>query len=425
MKSAYWFSPVPPSRTDIAQYSVRVVSHLTSLINLEVIRPSGTPKGDLLSRSAADLTIRELNSSRVCIYNVGNNPIFHGEILKISMRNPGVVVLHDRVIHDLCFDILDYDRDNINDGASYRAAMSYWYGRAGKEAARAALAGETTVSQIGKNFPLFEVAIRNALGVITHNQDITDEITERFPGLPVATLRLPYDNKIPAVQDHSVQRSDSPIRLMMFGYLNPNRRLSNFLQAWTNSPWRHRFHLDLAGEIYNRPEITAIIAETGLANQIQNHGFLPDNQLDALINQAHLVLNLRNPTMGEASGSQLRIWANGAASVVSNTGWYAQLPSGSALRVGIETEHSDLLTLLDDLAESRIDLAAIALRGKECLKACDPASYALELTEWLKRESESMSTRWFENALIEAAAGTYGRCAPPGFVPKLPERLLQ
>jgi glycosyltransferase involved in cell wall biosynthesis len=214
------------------------------------------------------------------------------------------------------------------------------------------------------------------------------------------------------------------IRLLMFGYMGPNRRLCDFLKIWARSPWKHRFTLDLVGEIHNRAEVQAVIAETGLGSRINDHGYLPDDALDGLIGRANLVLNLRNPTMGEASGSQLRIWANGAASVVSQTGWYARLPEGSVLRVTIAREQEDLLNLLDDLAHERVDLVSVANRGRACLVDCDPVAYAAALTQWLEQERDAIFARWAETALIERVARSYARCMPPHFMPRFPGRLL-
>lgn len=430
MSCTFWFSPVPPARTDIAQYSARVVPHLEKLIDLKVVCPDAVQAGnlgdnqDLDARKAGSVTVRDLNVARLSVYNIGNNPVFHGQILRTGMRHPGIVILHDRALQDLCHAVLDDACDDGESDSFYQAAMSHWYGRAGRDAARAVLAGDVAASSLTHDFPLFEVALQRALGAVTHNPEVAAEMADRFPGMPIATLPLPYAPPIRREKDVLALRQDEPIRLVMFGYLNPNRRLCDFLRTWAQSPWRGRFQLDLAGEMNNGPEIKAVIAELGLGGQVRSHGFLPDNQLDALIRQAHLALNLRNPTMGEASGSQLRIWANGVASVVSDTGWYRQLPEGSVLRVSTQNEHLDLLTLLENLAECRIDLAAIAQRGGECLAASDPAIYAASLAEWLTCEMEAMFTRWTETALIEATARTYALCTPRRFVPRLPTRLL-
>ena len=43
-------------------------------------------------------------------------------------------------------------------------------------------------------------------------------------------------------------------------------------------------------------------------NLVQLHGYTPEKELNKVLEKSHLAINLRYPTMGEASGSQLRIW---------------------------------------------------------------------------------------------------------------------
>src|SRR6185295_18992235 len=64
-----------------------------------------------------------------------------------------------------------------------------------------------------------------------------------------------------------------------------------------------------------------------LKRQVTLHGFTSEAKLDQALSEAHLAINLRYPTMGEASGSQLRIWSHGLPSMVSKVGWYASLPA--------------------------------------------------------------------------------------------------
>ena len=84
MKVAY-FSPLPPERTGISEYSELLLPALRRRIEVEVV-----PRG---RTSPAD--------ADVCLYHVGNNPDAHGWIVEALRRRPGVVVLHDFVLHHL------------------------------------------------------------------------------------------------------------------------------------------------------------------------------------------------------------------------------------------------------------------------------------------------------------------------------------
>ena len=85
LKVAY-FSPLPPERSGIADYSALLLPALAGAARRAVVRRERTkpPRG-----------------TDVALYHVGNNPDAHGWIVDALRRRPGVVVLHDFVLHHL------------------------------------------------------------------------------------------------------------------------------------------------------------------------------------------------------------------------------------------------------------------------------------------------------------------------------------
>jgi hypothetical protein len=70
------------------------------------------------------------------------------------------------------------------------------------------------------------------------------------------------------------------------------------------------------------------------------HGFIGARDLDVALRNTDLVVNLRDPSMGEASGSQLHLWQYALPSLVTQRAWYATLPEGTVafVRPGHEIE---------------------------------------------------------------------------------------
>ena len=85
MKVAY-YSPLPPERSGIADYSALLLPALAERVGVVVARP-----GRFRRAPRADLAL----------YHVGNDPQAHGWIVDALRRRPGVVVLHDFVLHHL------------------------------------------------------------------------------------------------------------------------------------------------------------------------------------------------------------------------------------------------------------------------------------------------------------------------------------
>src|ERR687885_744694 len=102
MKVAY-YSPLPPERSGIADYSALLLPALEGLIDVDVVRRGRTRP------VAAD----------VALYHVGNDPDSHGWIVDALRRRPGVVVLHEFVLHHLVAGLTIGRKD----GHAYLAAM--------------------------------------------------------------------------------------------------------------------------------------------------------------------------------------------------------------------------------------------------------------------------------------------------------------
>ena len=83
MKVAY-YSPLPPSRSGIADYSALLLPALREHVDVVVAeRGKRAPDAD------------------VALYHVGNDPDAHDWIVDALLERPGVVVLHEYVLHHL------------------------------------------------------------------------------------------------------------------------------------------------------------------------------------------------------------------------------------------------------------------------------------------------------------------------------------
>lgn len=424
MMKLLWFSPLPPSETDVANFSVRLAPYLHNLADVTFVH-AGLADAAFPSIPLSSLTPRMMNEADLCVYQIGNNYDFHGGILEVAQRHPGLVILHDRAIHECVLRHLAHMqiRTGTSQLTSYRNIMARWHGLDGLAALGAMQGQQGSVHQLAERYPLYEVALDQALGVVCHNRQIIAEINRRFPDLPSLSLPLPY--VAPSDRPTKPHRAaDAPVTLVMFGFMGSNRRLVEFIEAWGQSSYRERFRLHLGGRIGNLAQIEARLADFGLAGLVENHGFVTDAALDEMIRNADLAINLRNPTMGEASGSQLRIWANGCPAIVSDTGWYAQLPDNAVLKVRIDREHDDLVALLDNVATGKVDLNRLSENGFSLLTDHDPDRYCRDFLTWLDREKTRFQRYWFNKSVVGRLAQSYASSTPIWFTPMMPDNLL-
>jgi len=96
MANVAFCSPLPPAQTGIAAYATAVLGGLdeigfTAEHRLEPMWPLGP---------GAEERVR---ASDVGVFQLGNNVEFHGAIYRLSVWNPGVVVLHDLALDGLMY----------------------------------------------------------------------------------------------------------------------------------------------------------------------------------------------------------------------------------------------------------------------------------------------------------------------------------
>src|SRR5438105_12269360 len=174
-----YYSPLPPSRSGIADYSALLLPALRERVDVDVAeRGKRTPDAD------------------VALYHVGNGPDAHGWIVGGLRRRPGVVVLHEFVLHHLISGITL----GRGEPRGYFDAMERELGAAGRLLALGVadnllpLLWETQPER----FPLAGTLLDLADGVIVHSHYV--EGLARAAGYEGPLWRVPH----PAWLQHAV-----------------------------------------------------------------------------------------------------------------------------------------------------------------------------------------------------------------------------
>ncbi len=347
-----WFSPLPPVRSGIASVSDALVPAFKK--HAEVTYWTDQEKWE--SHLDREIEVRrfdaqrpptvELNSADLNFYNIGNHRLYHQGIWLISRQHHGIVILHDLCLHHFFAGMY---LDSWNDAAGYRAVMQRLYGDEGHAAAlRLCNEGAVVIDEIAPSFPLTPLALENALGAIVHSP-VDRNTLARHRSLPAITLPLPsVSRREPPPPQMVEHRKDQPYRLIIFGFLSLNRRLEPFLEALAGIPEKRAFRLRICGEVENAARIETRIRELGLDGLTQMTGYLSEEALDRELQQADLAVNLRYPTMGEASASQLKLWEYALPTLVTQVGWYSSLPAETVAFVRPEHEINDIRAHLQD-----------------------------------------------------------------------------
>jgi glycosyltransferase involved in cell wall biosynthesis len=345
-----WFSPLPPARTEIANYTAGLLPYLCR--RAEVTLWTDQADWDPALEQQAEVRRFDpghgpwpaINRADISFFNLGNNALYHGGIWQVSRQHPGAVILHDLRLHDLFYHLYLGRKQHTG----YLSQMIRCYGSAGAEAAEAFMRGELPPDHMAERFPLVDLACENAAGVVVHTHQ-TPDWAGPANGCPVLYAPLPCaatPRQTPSSTAAPLP-DGSPYRLIVFGHISRNRRLDAILDALAAIPGRDRFCLDVYGTLADADLLRARVRALGLGGRVRLHGFVPQEEMEAALAWAHLAINLRYPTMGEASASQLRIWDHALPSLVTPVGWYATIPAGAADFVHPDTEVADLAAHLE------------------------------------------------------------------------------
>lgn len=374
-----WFSPLPPARTGIAWYTAALLPSLCreAEVTLWTQQAEWDPQLEDLAPvrrfQPSSPPWSELNRADASIYQLGNNVRFHAGILAVSRLQPGLVVLHDLCLQHLFAPL--YGRNHDRDG--YVALMRRYHGPEGETVAIEHWSGVRPIDDVAELCPLTAPALERALGVVVHTREAYDRLAADNRR-PTGYAPLPHPAAPPRAE--SMPAAAPPYQLICFGHLGPNRRLDALLEALSQFPERELFRLGIYGDVWDTERLHQRIAALGLRHLVTLHGFVSDPDIDAALSRAHLAINLRYPTMGEASLSQLQIWDHALPSLVTRSGWYATLPSDTVAFVRAEHEWTDVQTHLRAFLADPGRFAEMGRNGRRTLERHHaPADYARDV----------------------------------------------
>ena len=327
MKVAY-FSPLPPERSGIADYSGLLLRALRRRVDVTAVR-----RGRRKAPRGTD----------VALYHVGNNPDAHGWIVDALERRRGLVVLHEFVLHHLVAG-LTLGR---GDKEGYRRAMQREAGAVGRMLAHGVIDG--VVPHLWEvrpaDFPLARPILACAGGLIVHSLYVEKLARDAGFAGPIWRIPMPAWPEATIEPDGELARRDGPL-IGCVGHIVPSKRIGQLLTAFARL--RATFPgavLVLAGAARG-VQIETRLEQLGLkrGEDVLVLGHVDEDRLWALLAACDLCVSLRWPTMGETSGSVIRALGLGRPLVVSDVGWFSELPDRVAAKIPVDESEVAVLT---------------------------------------------------------------------------------
>jgi glycosyltransferase involved in cell wall biosynthesis/SAM-dependent methyltransferase len=349
-----FFSPLPPARSGIADYSQALIETLRWHADLEVF--SSAPANFDPSRFD------------IALYQLGNNS-HHVFVYEAAVKYPGVAVMHESNLHHLIADITI----KSGDWDGYIRECEY---NGGGEAR--AFAERVRRLEAGPNYeglPMTRRVLEVSRGLIVHSRFVEQEMRDaQFRG-PIAVI--PHGAWVPegdrAGFREKLGLDESTPLLGIFGFLRPHKRVAESLRAFRRLVRVFpNARMIVAGEPHPDLPIESMIRSMGLSAHVRILGFTPTEAFVGYLSACDIVLNLRYPTVGETSGTLTRSLGLGKAVLVSDIGSFREYPDDICLKVPPGAGEEDLifeyLNLLVCRPEVALELGARAKQyvAREC-----------------------------------------------------------
>jgi len=351
MKVAY-FSPLPPQRTGIADYSKELLGELAKSAQIDLWVDHAMEEDEDLGCSVYNYVqtpeLRsELPAYDSIIYPMGNS-LAHQNLFRMMLETSGVVVMHDFVLHHF---FAAHYLESLRLPDSYIAEMAYNYGAATAELARRALATERPLwENDASGHPLNKRVLDHALGVIVHSDFALRLVHASHPHLRATKIDLPV--RVPRTQSDGKElkrRYGIPtehIVIGSLGFASPAKRVHTILRAVSALNRRDLVYV-MVGNVGDG--VQQVLRNYGLSELVRITGHVDRTTFLDYCNLIDIGIDIRYPTMGETSASVCRILGAGKPCIVSDLGWFSEIPSDCVVKLDPTADECVLAQRLRDL----------------------------------------------------------------------------
>jgi glycosyltransferase involved in cell wall biosynthesis len=375
-----FLSPLPPAATGIADYSADVLALIADRYELDVFHDQSEverrrlPETCSIMRSSEFLACHAERPYDLAIYQMGNAPA-HAFVYPLLPRVPGLLVLHDLVLHHArALMFLDsqavraYARDpasaSLRDRArasiaGYEAEISYAY------PAQAGRLAETHLGTVGAllpyAYPLFRIPVESARVTAVHNEFMAEAISEDVPEARVLTIPMAAEAVPVQAEDVAACRERYGIApddfvVGSFGFLTSEKRVETVARAVARAAVHQpRLRLLLVGPVPDNAMLHSLLEKLNVEKRTVVTGRVPFEELPAHMEAADLVVHLRYPTARETSAALLRVLAQGRPTVISDLAHQDEFPPDAVVRADVTDEEGEVTRAVLRLA-ARPDL---------------------------------------------------------------------
>ncbi len=376
-----FFTPLAPLQTASADLMEGLLPHLVKYAQIDLFIDDGYgPINPLILARSKVYNYREFPTRAedydLTVYVIGNNPDFHGYMYDILQRYPGVVIIHDLILHHFIVG-LTLARGDME---GYLSEMRSAYGEEGVRAAQRVIAGEH--GDIYAAYPLVERFVDASLGVIVTNDFAMREVSARRPNAHVVCIYhhffLPYGfpNQVDAKALRAQLGLEDRFVLATFGIFIPPKRLDVCLRVFSRFLATHPDAVYLlVGSHSPHYDVPGMIRNLGLEGKVVLTGWMEPIPFVKQMFVPDIAIHLRYPDIGGTPYTPVRLLGLGVPTILSDIESVAEIPEGCCAKIPPDVyEEETLLATLEYLAAHEDVRRKMGENGRQLIEenhSCD------------------------------------------------------
>jgi glycosyltransferase involved in cell wall biosynthesis len=347
------------------------------------------------------LQVEAVLTDSLAVYQIGNHYPYHKGCLEWLPENPGIVCLHDYYLGMLFH---SWGEKQVPEALRLLRA---WYSDYAADKFFEYPDAESFIEGTRWVSPMTEWICAMASGVIAHSAWNISRVLRSCAG-PVSTVALAYD-KGDAREPRPPHNEKFVI--LTVGHINENKRSHSVIKAIGSSHLRKSAVYRMAGSVTEktRDRLEKQAAQEGV--EIELLGHVDDDELASHLQDADVVSCLRWPVLESASATAIEAMLHGKPTIVTDTGFYFELPDDCVMKVDPHNEVNGIRSALETLHASeahRLQIGSAARQYAQTMFSADKyaeslvgmAGAANEARKLILQAREAVDARRREGTLL-------------------------
>lgn len=346
MKKLLYISPFWPVKSGISEYSESLIWGLKNFYDVTILVNGYKLENKKIAKEFRVVNYVQglnLDQYEVLLYNFGNNPDAHEYMYELVERYPGYIIMHDVSLFYLSVDYYAKQDKLYQKIYEMEGPKGIRYV---KESVKNNPEPNLLLHKdLAANVRMNTEVLRRAKGIFVHSEYAAKQVAEAIGTEKICKINL-VENLINTEVEKDFLSKRFGIKkgekiIGAAGFIAPSKQNEISCRAVQeyNRTHEDKIHYVMIGE--------GDYVDSYLDDYIHKTGFLDNEEFYSALSSCDAILNLRYPYNGESSATLIQGMSMGKPCVVTDIGWFSELPDTAVVKVDKNVGTKQLVAILE------------------------------------------------------------------------------